>query len=46
MPALAVALDVPLCQLVCGEHSCSERACVPRSRLPLSVSSRALPLVN
>jgi len=33
MPALAAALDVPLCQLVCGEHSCSERACVPTSRL-------------
>ena len=27
MPALAAALDVPLCQLVCGDHSCSERAC-------------------
>jgi transcriptional regulator with XRE-family HTH domain len=29
LPALAVALGVPLCRLVCGEHSCAERACVP-----------------
>ena len=29
---LAAALGVPLCRLVCGEHSCSERACVPRWR--------------
>jgi transcriptional regulator with XRE-family HTH domain len=28
MPALATALDVPLCRLMCGEHSCGERACV------------------
>jgi transcriptional regulator with XRE-family HTH domain len=28
MPALAAALAVPLCRLMCGEHSCSERACV------------------
>jgi DNA-binding XRE family transcriptional regulator len=33
MPAIATALDVPLCQLMCGEHSCRERACVPPSRL-------------
>jgi transcriptional regulator with XRE-family HTH domain len=29
LPALARALGVPLCRLVCGEHSCAERACVP-----------------
>jgi len=27
-PALATALRVPLCRLVCGNHSCPERACV------------------
>jgi transcriptional regulator with XRE-family HTH domain len=29
LPALAAALGVPLCRLVCGEHGCAERACVP-----------------
>jgi transcriptional regulator with XRE-family HTH domain len=29
MPALAAALGVPLCRLVCGEHRCVERASVP-----------------
>jgi len=29
LPQLAVALRVPLCRLVCGEHNCTERACVP-----------------
>jgi transcriptional regulator with XRE-family HTH domain len=29
LPLLAVALQVPLCRLVCGEHNCSDRACVP-----------------
>jgi transcriptional regulator with XRE-family HTH domain len=33
MPALATALDVPLCRLVCGEHNCAERACVSPYRL-------------
>ena len=33
MPALAKALGVPLCRLVCGEHNCAERACVPPYRL-------------
>ena len=33
LPALAVALDVPLCRLVCGEHDCTERACVSPYRL-------------
>lgn len=33
LPALATALRVPLCRLVCGDHSCAERACIPRSRL-------------
>ncbi|MEA2688219.1 MAG: Helix-turn-helix domain [Candidatus Eremiobacteraeota bacterium] len=28
LPALATALGVPLCQLLCGHHSCAERACV------------------
>lgn len=29
LPALAIALGVPVCRLICGEHSCTERACVP-----------------
>jgi DNA-binding XRE family transcriptional regulator len=29
LPDLARALGVPLCRLVCGEHNCIERACVP-----------------
>ena len=29
---LAAALGVPLCRLVCGEHSCAQRACVRTSR--------------
>ena len=33
LPALAAALGVPLCRLVCGEHDCRERACVPPSLL-------------
>jgi DNA-binding XRE family transcriptional regulator len=33
LPALACALSVPYCRLLCGEHSCSERACVPAARL-------------
>jgi transcriptional regulator with XRE-family HTH domain len=42
MPALAVALDVPLCQLVCGEHSCTERACVSRA----AIAATAVPRVG
>ncbi len=35
LPALARALGVPVCRLVCGAHNCVERACVPpRSRTP------------
>ena len=30
---LSEALGVPLCRLVCGEHTCAQRACVPSSRL-------------
>jgi DNA-binding XRE family transcriptional regulator len=33
LPALATALGVPLCQLVCGDHNCSQRACVPAMSL-------------
>src|SRR6202011_2615341 len=29
LPALARALAIPLCRLVCGEHSCAKRACAP-----------------
>lgn len=29
LSALATALGVPLCLLVCGNHCCAERACVP-----------------
>jgi DNA-binding Xre family transcriptional regulator len=28
LPTLATALEVPLCRLLCGEHSCVKRACV------------------
>jgi transcriptional regulator with XRE-family HTH domain len=28
LPALATALGVPYCRLLCGDHSCAERACV------------------
>ncbi len=31
LPALATALGVPFCLLICGNHSCAERACVPTS---------------
>ena len=32
LPDLAKALGVPICRLVCGEHSCVERACMsPRA---------------
>lgn len=30
---LAAALRVPLCRLICGEHDCSQRACVPQAPL-------------
>jgi DNA-binding XRE family transcriptional regulator len=29
LPALATALGMPVCRLICGNHSCAERACVP-----------------
>ena len=29
LSALAIVLGVPFCRLVCGEHNCAERACVP-----------------
>jgi DNA-binding XRE family transcriptional regulator len=29
LPALATALGVTVCRLVCGNHSCAKRACVP-----------------
>jgi DNA-binding XRE family transcriptional regulator len=32
---LAAALGVPLCRLVCGDHNCSERACVPGHSAPV-----------
>jgi len=34
LPALATALGVPHCHLVCGEHDCTERACIRLSQLP------------
>ena len=33
---LSEALGVPLCRLVCGEHDCARRACVPSGRLDAS----------
>jgi transcriptional regulator with XRE-family HTH domain len=29
LPALATGFGIPVCRLVCGEHSCTERACMP-----------------
>ena len=34
LSALARALEVPLCCLVCGEHDCKQRACVPLASFP------------
>jgi transcriptional regulator with XRE-family HTH domain len=34
LPPLAATLGVPLCQLLCGGHSCAERACVKVSSAP------------
>ena len=31
-PALATALNVPFCRLVCGDHNCVETACVSSMR--------------
>lgn len=28
LSAIATVLEVPLCRLLCGDHSCVERACV------------------
>jgi ribosome-binding protein aMBF1 (putative translation factor) len=28
LPAIAMALGVPYCRLLCGDHICAERACV------------------
>ena len=36
LPALAAALNVPICRLVCGDHNCAERASVSLVR-PLPV---------
>jgi transcriptional regulator with XRE-family HTH domain len=33
LPAIAAALGVPLCYLVCGEHDCAKKACVPADQL-------------
>ena len=33
LPAVAAALGVPLCHLLCGEHDCAEKACVPADQL-------------
>jgi transcriptional regulator with XRE-family HTH domain len=35
LPALATALGIPMCRLVCGEHNCTKRACV-RARSALA----------
>jgi transcriptional regulator with XRE-family HTH domain len=42
LPRLAIALGVPLCQLICGEHNCEERACAP----PSHVRRNAAPSIN
>jgi transcriptional regulator with XRE-family HTH domain len=41
LPALARALGVPVCRLVCGEHDCIERACVPPRTQPRHLSEVA-----
>jgi ribosome-binding protein aMBF1 (putative translation factor) len=41
LPALARALDVPLCRLVCGEHDCTERACITARSLPPTIAVRS-----
>jgi transcriptional regulator with XRE-family HTH domain len=33
LSALATALGIPLCRLLCGDHSCGERACIRFSRV-------------
>jgi transcriptional regulator with XRE-family HTH domain len=33
LPAIAAALGVPFCHLVCGEHDCADKACVPPTQL-------------
>ena len=35
LPALAATLRVPLCELLCGAHSCAERARVSAPALPV-----------
>ena len=40
LPALAAALRVPLCQLLCGHHSCAERACVPARVAGIQVAGK------
>ena len=39
LPAIATALGVPFCLLVCGDHSCIDRACV-RARSPRTLQQR------
>ena len=41
LPAVAAALGVPYCRLICGDHSCAERACVPLRSIPEPRRSRA-----
>lgn len=36
LPALARALGVPFCRLVCGDHDCAARACVPHDGSPVT----------
>jgi DNA-binding XRE family transcriptional regulator len=35
LPSLAAALGVLLCHLVCGDHSCAQRACVHSPAAPV-----------
>jgi len=46
LPALAAALGVPYCRLICGDHSCAERACVPLRLIPEPRRSRADHLIR
>jgi transcriptional regulator with XRE-family HTH domain len=41
LPAVAAALAVPYCRLICGDHSCAKHACVPLRSIPEPRRSRA-----
>jgi DNA-binding XRE family transcriptional regulator len=42
LPALAIALGVPYCGLLCGDHNCAERACVQPMFVPMTLDPEPL----